>query len=82
VKDQERFQKGIVGRGAAGNPKNRFERIEVEPEPRALEGEEPHPETVYSETQPGLFDGGSGLAQKDFPGRSKKGLVGCASTTS
>ena len=35
-------RRSIVGRGAAGNPKNRFETIEVE-----LEGDEPRPETVY-----------------------------------
>ncbi len=34
----------ITGRGASGNPKNRFERLEVEPDgPR----EEPRPETIY-----------------------------------
>ena len=38
-------RRSIVGRGAAGNPKNRFERIEVEPD--ELEGDEPRPETVY-----------------------------------
>ena len=38
-------RKSIVGRGAAGNPKNRFERIEVEPD--ETEGDEPRPETVY-----------------------------------
>jgi DNA repair photolyase len=37
----------IVGRGAAGNSKNRFERIEVEPEPEGLDAEEPGSETVY-----------------------------------
>lgn len=36
----------IVGRGAAANPKNRFEKIEVEPDP-AETGDEPRPETVY-----------------------------------
>ena len=40
-------RRDIVGRGAAGNPKNRFERIEVEPDPGELEGEESRPETVY-----------------------------------
>ena len=40
-------RRSIVGRGAAGNPKNRFERIEVEPDPGELEGDEPRPETVY-----------------------------------
>jgi DNA repair photolyase len=44
VKDQEP-RRSIVGRGAAGNPKNRFERIEVEPD--ETEGDEPRPETVY-----------------------------------
>lgn len=38
-------RKSIVGRGAAGNPKTRFERIEVEPD--EIEGDEPRPETVY-----------------------------------
>ena len=38
-------RKSIVGRGAAGNPNNRFERIEVEPD--EIEGDEPRPETVY-----------------------------------
>ena len=36
-----------MGRGAAGNPKNRFEKIEVEPDPAEQGAEEPHPETVY-----------------------------------
>ena len=36
----------IVGRGAAGNPKNRFEKIGVEPDP-AEPDEQPRPETVY-----------------------------------
>jgi DNA repair photolyase len=40
-------RRSIVGRGAAGNPKNRFERIEVEPDPGEIEGDEPRPETVY-----------------------------------
>jgi DNA repair photolyase len=40
-------RRSIVGRGAAGKPKNRFERIEVEPDPAELEGDEPRPETVY-----------------------------------
>jgi DNA repair photolyase len=44
VKDQGP-RKSIVGRGAAGNPNNRFERIEVEPD--EIEGDEPRPETVY-----------------------------------
>jgi DNA repair photolyase len=44
VKDQGP-RRSIVGRGAARNPKNRFERIEVEPD--ETEGDEPRPETVY-----------------------------------
>ena len=40
-------RKSIVGRGAAGNPKNRFERIEVEPDFDELEGGQPRPETIY-----------------------------------
>jgi DNA repair photolyase len=40
-------RRSIVGRGAAGNPKNRFERIEVEPDPAEHDAEEPRPETVY-----------------------------------
>lgn len=45
--------RGITGRGAADNPKNRFERIEVEPdfdnldEFDELENEVPRPETIY-----------------------------------
>jgi DNA repair photolyase len=38
--------RSITGRGAAANPKNRFERIGVEPDP-AETGDEPRPETVY-----------------------------------
>ena len=45
MKSQPR--RSIVGRGAADNPKNRFERIEVQPDLDELEGEEPRPETVY-----------------------------------
>ncbi len=41
---REEFR-GIRGRGAAGNPKNRFERIEVVPDPDEWEPEKP--ETVY-----------------------------------
>jgi DNA repair photolyase len=36
----------IVGRGSASNPKNRFEKIGVEPDP-AENDAEPRPETVY-----------------------------------
>lgn len=45
--------RNITGRGAANNPKNRFERIEVEPDFEhldefvELEDEEPKPETIY-----------------------------------
>jgi DNA repair photolyase len=44
--DDLRASRSITGRGAAGNPKNRFERIEVEPDPPDPE-EESRPETVY-----------------------------------
>ena len=47
MKEPEGYQRSIVGRGAAGNPKNRFERIEVEPEPKGSDAEESAPETVY-----------------------------------
>ena len=40
-------RRSIVGRGAAGNPKNRFERIEVQPDPGELGDEEARPGTVY-----------------------------------
>lgn len=39
-------RRSIVGRGAASNPKNRFEKIEVEPD-EFDEPETPGPETVY-----------------------------------
>jgi DNA repair photolyase len=45
VEEQEGYRRS-VGRGAAGNLKNRFERIEVEPEPGESD-EESGPETVY-----------------------------------
>jgi DNA repair photolyase len=47
VREREGIRRTIVGRGAAGNPKNRFERIEVEPDPTELEEEGLRPETVY-----------------------------------
>ena len=47
MKAGQGVRSSIVGRGAAGNPKNRFEKIEVEPEPRGSDAEEPGPETVY-----------------------------------
>lgn len=40
-------RQSIVGRGTAGNPKNRFERIEVHPDPPEESGADPRPETVY-----------------------------------
>ena len=43
--DQGETRRSIVGRGAAANPANRFERIKVEPDPGELE--EACPETVY-----------------------------------
>src|SRR5215213_11824452 len=42
--DDLKGSRSITGRGAAGNPKNRFERIEVDP---AISDEEARPETVY-----------------------------------
>jgi len=42
----DRARPTIVGRGSAVNPKNRFEKIEVEPDP-AETGGDPRPETVY-----------------------------------
>src|SRR5918997_2371914 len=47
MKTGEGSRSSIVGRGAAGNPKNRFERIEVEPESGELDAAETGPETVY-----------------------------------
>jgi DNA repair photolyase len=47
VKDRKGFRKGIVGRGTSGNPKNRFEKIEVEPDLDEIGDDEPRPETVY-----------------------------------
>ena len=47
MKAGQGVRSSIVGRGAAGNPKYRFEKIEVEPEPRGSDAEEPGPETVY-----------------------------------
>jgi hypothetical protein len=38
--------RSITGRGAAANPKNRFEKIEVEPDP-AETADESRPETIY-----------------------------------
>ncbi|HEX2728736.1 MAG TPA: radical SAM protein, partial [Rubrobacteraceae bacterium] len=46
MRDRRRDGTSIVGRGAAINLKNRFEKIEVAPEP-AEQDEEPRPETVY-----------------------------------
>jgi len=46
VNEGDRTRPGIVGRGAAANPKNRFEKIDIEPDP-AETGDEPRPETVY-----------------------------------
>jgi radical SAM superfamily enzyme YgiQ (UPF0313 family) len=44
--DDPKRSRSITGRGAAGNLKNRFEKIEVEPDPADPE-EESRPETVY-----------------------------------
>lgn len=45
MKDREEPKPSIVGRGAVGNPKNRFEKFEVEPELGVLDLE--RPETVF-----------------------------------
>ncbi len=42
---RRKASRGLRGRGAASNPKNRFERIEVVPDPD--EQEPDNPETVY-----------------------------------
>src|SRR5919107_2817044 len=47
MKAGEAPRSSIVGRGAADNPKNRFEKIEVEPELGELDAEEPGPEIIY-----------------------------------
>ena len=47
MEEPEGYRRSIVGRGAAGNPKNRFEWIEVEPDPEGSDAEEPGPETIY-----------------------------------
>ena len=47
MKDREGSRRGIVGRGAAVNPRNRFEKIEVELDLAELEEGEPRPETLY-----------------------------------
>ena len=46
MREPEEQRGSIVGRGAAGNPKNRFERIEVEPAPDESD-EEPGLGTLY-----------------------------------
>src|ERR687896_1584835 len=47
MKAEKGPRSSIVGRGAADNPKNRFEKIEVEPGFGGLDAEEPKPETIY-----------------------------------
>ena len=47
MKEREGSRRSIVGRGAATNPKNRFERIEVQPDLGETDAEKPRPETVY-----------------------------------
>ncbi len=37
------------GRGAGANPANRFARLSIEPDPEAVAGEDPAPETVFFE---------------------------------
>lgn len=44
--DGDKARRSIVGRGAAANPKNRFEKIGAEPDPAETD-DEPRPETVY-----------------------------------
>jgi DNA repair photolyase len=46
VNEGDNPRRSIVGRGAAANPKNRFEKIGAEPDP-AEPDESPRPETVY-----------------------------------
>ncbi len=46
MNEGDRARPSIVGRGSAANPKNRFEKIEVEPDPAETDGD-PRPETVY-----------------------------------
>jgi DNA repair photolyase len=46
VREGYETRRSVVGRGADANPKNRFEKIGVEPDP-AETGDEPRPETVY-----------------------------------
>jgi DNA repair photolyase len=46
VREPEEYPRSIVGRGAADNPRNRFESIEVEPEPGEF-GEEQGQTTIY-----------------------------------
>lgn len=47
VRKPEKQRVGIVGRGAASNPKNRFEKIEVAPDPTVQDEDPSRPETVY-----------------------------------
>jgi DNA repair photolyase len=47
MKGSEEYRESIVGRGTAGNPKNRFERIEVELEPGELESPDRGRETLF-----------------------------------
>ncbi len=46
MNEGDRASPSITGRGSASNPRNRFEKIEVEPDPAEM-GDEPRPETVY-----------------------------------
>jgi DNA repair photolyase len=46
VSRRDKIHPGIVGRGAAANPKNRFEKIGAEPDPAEID-EASRPETVY-----------------------------------
>jgi DNA repair photolyase len=62
VKGSEEYREGIVGRGAASNPKNRFERIEVELEPGELESPDRGCDTIFLRD-----DSRSIIARNDSP---------------
>jgi hypothetical protein len=47
MKAGQGVRSSIIGRGAAGNLKKRFEKIEVEPEPGGSDAGESGPETIY-----------------------------------
>jgi len=47
VKDRRGLQRNIIGCGAVDNPRNRFEKIEIEPEATELDPGETRSETVF-----------------------------------